>query len=237
MNVFFKKNTLKYVITLMTFLLTISAAAAKSAINSNRTNTSQWKQVEIIIFSKFNTKALLSEQWQTPSSIPDIRNITVLNSYQGIADNAPSPQALPPHFFQLQKVVNRLQSNGYMIILHTAWLENFAQQLTNPIQLVGGQVWRKSFLGSINELNGTIDIRSNRFFTVKVDLLLIEPLSQFTSFITKENIEKNFYNISNNMAYFTIDQQRRVNADELNYFDHPLFGMLLKVTYFKDNIN
>ncbi len=78
---------------------------------------------------------------------------------------------------------------------------------------------------SLKTLDGTIKIHLGRYLHLEADLLYrsqIEPLKNSTFFM-------NFDEIEQPQTLFRMHQKRRLRSGELHYFDHPMFGMLVKI--------
>lgn len=195
----------------------------------NKPMTSAYKQVEIIIFSKIRPNALLSEQWKMPTSMPDVNHAIKLSPFDSQKPDNALPQLLPPNDWKLNKIVKRLSNHGYTIIFHVAWIQDFFAKFNYPIHLF---IPEHASSTPTTTMNGTIDITLNRYFNVAIDLILGEPINDLTSVISSKALEKNFYNIKHGVAYFQLKQNRRMKSDELNYIDHPLYGILIKIMSF-----
>ncbi len=78
---------------------------------------------------------------------------------------------------------------------------------------------------SLKTLAGTIKIHLGRYLHLEADLLYrsqIEPLKNNTFFM-------NFDEIKQPQTLFRMHQKRRLRSGELHYFDHPMFGLLVKI--------
>ncbi|MBL1259542.1 MAG: hypothetical protein COB33_003300 [Thiotrichaceae bacterium] len=74
-------------------------------------------------------------------------------------------------------------------------------------------------------LDGTIKLHLGRYLHLEADLLYrsqTEPLKNNTFFM-------NFDEIEQPPTLFRMHQKRRLRSGELHYFDHPMFGMLVKI--------
>jgi hypothetical protein len=194
-------------------------------------------RVEVIVFSKINKQAIDSENWpilkksnfsKQPS--PQL-SLTKLNSinYQEIADSD----------LQLVSIESKLKKNKYKILYHQAWTQNISkyQSLSQPINIQGGDSYDKngniindasnSDSTNLSELTGNMTITLNKFFNVKLDLLLTQPKSTINA------IDRNYNPTSlsdSNYYAFQLLQQRKSRSNEINYIDNPLFGVIYKIT-------
>jgi len=252
------KELLKLSLATLLFLMIFQNIFAASV----NTSSPRLYQIEVIVFSKITNRALLAEQWQIPQNIPDTSNAIELgipasmqqNSNFTISPNVtidPSAQPIPipyqiltPKTWQLNKEASRLAKHGYVILLHTAWLQSFDPKQKSPlIHLYGGHAWTPDGKQlsltpalafpvtdptSFNwEMNGTIRITLNRYFNVHLNLLLAEPSHYWNNLISNDHP---FKNIVNNFAYFDLKQTRRMKSNELNYIEHPLYSVLIQIS-------
>jgi len=78
---------------------------------------------------------------------------------------------------------------------------------------------------ALKTLDGTIKLHLGRYLHLEADLLYrsqIEPLENNAFFM-------NFDEIEQPQTLFRLHQTRRLRSGELHYFDHPMFGMLVKI--------
>lgn len=77
------------------------------------------------------------------------------------------------------------------------------------------------------ELNGKVRVSRTPYLTINTKLYLTLPESVLGSGSDQGSIG-NFQPIP--LITFTINENRRTKYNELNYFDHPVFGALVKIT-------
>lgn len=250
----FCRGDSRIALRLFSILLLVFIFFQNALANAATHDSSNLYQVEMIIFSKITDNALLSEQWQIPPIVPDTSKSIELapsdvSSENSLATTTTLPaanQILPQKNWQLISAANQLAQHGYVILLHTAWLESFASHVSPPfIHLYGGQVWDSdgnalnispppafpiSNPNSFNwEMNGTIRITLDRYFNVHLNLLFAEPTNGWSHLISDNHP---FKNMANNFAYFDLNQTRRMKSNELNYIEHPLYGVLIQIVPF-----
>lgn len=78
----------------------------------------------------------------------------------------------------------------------------------------------------LNTLEGTIKLHLGRYLHLEADLLYrnqTEPLENNTFFMTLDEGEQL-------QTLFRMHQKRRMRSGELHYFDHPMLGLLAKIT-------
>lgn len=169
-------------------------------------------QINLIVFTQINDSTMNSENWPNTLKQPYLKN------------------AIAPEFNQnlgLQTEADKLkQHDDYKIILHTSWKQNItSKRYAKWIHIYGGQTYDTkgqviqpddNRIPSYWELNGKIKISKSNFFDVYTDLYLTLPTSNSDNLIPLQT--------------FIMQQHRRTKLNQLNYLDHPLFGVLIKIT-------
>jgi hypothetical protein len=107
--------------------------------------------------------------------------------------------------------MNAMRTDGrYRVLLHKRWTQPAESKSTGPaVQLLTAE----------NDLTGTLKFYLARFLHVELNMLY-QP--QVGAIGATEN--------SAAAAGYLINEQRRVKSNELNYFDHPKFGVLVRVS-------
>jgi len=191
-------------------LLSISLSAVSEELNTERKRT--WYSVEYIVFKTNTANGQTKEPWsKEPFSLPET----------AISLKAVKPsnriKRLTAKQLQLHGAYNRLNRLAlYTPIKHAGWLQELNEKDTiRPIHVL------KNF-GS-GALDGTITFRRGRFLHIDLDLQLNEhghivgqsPISNF-----EEPTPASLYRLK---------QTRRIKTGDLHYFDHPKFGVMVKV--------
>jgi len=205
-------------------------------------------QVEVIIFEHVTQQGIESEAWPNNPQLPSFRNaINLQQATNNNALNQPTQlqnyQLLPASYFHLSQETNKLQRNpNYRILLHQTWLQPIGgERSAKPIHLYGGELFNSDGSVMTNDnnnllpppsdsywqLNGTVTISMDRFFNVKTDFLLNEPISQLPT--NTQQQADNYHFQPTNIKSFLLLQTRRMKSNELNYIDHPLFGILIAI--------
>lgn len=184
-------------------------------------------QIELIVFSHLTPDAVRSEQW--PWTPPTIRT-----SYASAVDFLGKSAY---HLALEERLLS--QRKDYNVLMHVAWQQKISgPKNARPVHIYGGNVYSASGQlidtarygqrayngGEIWQVNGTITPSLVRYIDLKCQLLFAQPINSIPSFSNhNENIEGRF-------AYFRLQETRRLKSNELNYLDHPLYGVLIKVT-------
>lgn len=163
--------------------------------------------------------------------------------------SGPTPyQLLTADQFTLQSIANKISNKqNYQIILHQAWIQpGVGKRFAKKIHIYGGQLYNDSgeVIQAVNlpqdpsdalwQVNGTIQLIKNRFFSANTNLILTLPSSQLTAASFQQiDPTQTQTSLPDSLKSFQMYQSRRLKPNELNYFDHPLFGMLIKITPIK----
>ena len=128
---------------------------------------------------------------------------------------------LNPDDMQLDDAYAKLGRLGaYQVLGHAGWVqEGLPQDQTVPVDMAA--------LGIANP-SGTIQLYLSRFPHVVVDLTYrTPPAPAQTDRITPDPSGLEMEPVS---AQYVMRQQRRVKSGDVQYFDHPMFGLLLLIT-------
>ena len=143
--------------------------------------------------------------------------------------------------YQLTNIYSRLtQLAAYRPVMHTAWIQPTLEKgETAPLKLrrIGAPPLR---------LNGTVSLYLSRFLHLALDLTL-EHKNPYRMTGTREQLSANRDNRSQAelvfemgliqpSIYYRIQEDRIIRNNELRYFDHPKFGVLVQITLVEENV-
>jgi len=223
------------------FLFLILCTTSVFASNNN-----QQYSIDLIIFTHINNQSLYSEHWTNELIQPIIKNAVEL-----LAPDSPLLQKQtnngtpisqnyilrPSQLFGLKKEALKLsKDSNYKIVLRLSWLQDRKSlEAGRWIHLIGGQPYDgNGQLIDANlsdqkptywEINGKLKIRLNHYFNINTQLYLTLPQSVTNGDTTAYKPIP--------LQTFKMIESRRTRSNELNYFDHPLFGMLLKISKYE----
>lgn len=161
-------------------------------------------QIEVIVYSHITEAGLKSESW--PLLPPAIISPNTVELSED--------QILPESSWRLRNAHLKLENNHYPVLLHIAWLET-ANELRKKkiIHLVGGTTYQEE-----RQMDGTLAISLDRYFNLHFNLRFLMPWNS-----VKDNNQNPYFS-------FKIDESLRMRSNELNYIDHPLYGILIQIT-------
>jgi hypothetical protein len=133
----------------------------------------------------------------------------------------PNPRILLPEEFELADVYERLDRLGaYTILFHGGWEQDgMAEDVAVPMAL--------ETLGATNPV-GWIRLHMNRFLHVRVDVAYDTDVAATLESGDASIPSLGFDTVPPAPIYY-LYEQRRVLRGEINYFDHPAFGVLIVV--------
>ncbi|HLB57132.1 MAG TPA: CsiV family protein [Coxiellaceae bacterium] len=171
------------------------------SISTALTSPARTYNVQVLIFSHITPATIALQRWPV------------------ITENLPAQTAVttssPATALQSEKNA-LLRDPNYKILVDESWIESWSgDQSTVNIPVVS----------SNGKLNGAIAITLGHYFDVNANLLLTEP----TNLLQKLDTNNYFSKWDQSNFTFQLLQHRRMRSDELNYFEHPVFGMLIKI--------
>lgn len=116
----------------------------------------------------------------------------------------------------LNRAANRLLNDGYRIIDHTAWHQDALERGSSKKLLVqfGERLDKVSY-----ELEGTVELSSARFLHISLDVWkAVNPREQSIDI-----------NRTSRLLFYSMKESRRLTLGQTHYFDHPKFGILVRV--------
>lgn len=209
-------------------------------------------RVEVLMFAYLDEKSAMSEHWPTSLQEDDVQIIPAVNaddmsadgfvadSVEGLTDEPESTAEPVSNGIPLQdfvKTAERMRYRGDMkVIWHKAWNETIRGSKNAVIHPVEATVEGDMKI----ELSGNIRLQRSRFIHIVPDLniqqyILGFPLDEPTDTTSSEtmNAADQFQTeepvwMPLRAAHLT--RSRRMRSGEVHYLDHPLLGMLVKVT-------
>ena len=179
-----------------------------------------WYKVELIVFGQESTTNEKFDQTsplvESPKSYVELKTLGV------------DLDALPPEYEPYSTVSSRHaeltslykklgQSTEYMPKLHLAWIE--------PV--------KKNRFGravhiSENQVNGFVRLQRGNYLHVAVDFNIADDFDRdVIPFL--EDLSNNPMDDGSETIYH-LKERRRILLEETHYFDHPKFGIIVKVT-------
>lgn len=206
-----------------------------------------WYQVEVIVFDRLYPN-LDGEQWQDEEfKIRD--NLVELESSDAAIN---SDQALVPYMV-LDKNRNRLNgvyrvlklSSEYRPLIHLSWqqpaterrqsryihLQRLDGDQTAPVATTDSSDTEPEFIESFIQpdrlIDGSIRIRSGFYLHADIDLSYFKQLPAENKVLRTS--EESFVDATDKTVV-KLKETRKIKLNEIHYFDHPMYGVILQVS-------
>lgn len=116
---------------------------------------------------------------------------------------------LSPDGYTLTRFRNALASaRGYHVLFYRAWRQaTYDRQHAVPYPV-------HSMAGGGDTVEGTVTLIRERFLHLDIDLMLLQPAAAAGA----------------NGPVYRLTESRRIHSSEIQYFDHPRFGVIARVT-------
>ncbi|MEE8321935.1 MAG: CsiV family protein [Gammaproteobacteria bacterium] len=218
-----------------------------------------WYQVEAIVFENLYLESN-GELWYKNPGLPAREGsiALILDEFDadenGPAIQDPEQKVLVP-FKVLPKDKNRMDgiynafrfSKEYRPLIHVSWQQPAvsrnrarAVHIEKLDGVFPGPELPEADLSDDNEpdflvppksiVEGTIRVRSSHFLHIDVDFVyFLEALSN-DGFITSGDAYGNAMFVNQNADYVRLKETRKIKLNELHYFDHPMFGIIVQVS-------
>lgn len=215
-----------------------------------------WYQVEVILFQHLNADTD-GEFWSENPGLPDREgSIQLIEPGETAAAEETAPpsrvpyQALSTAHYRLNGVEGALRlAREYRPLLHVAWqqpgqgadrsravhLERLRSQDAQTVDrgrpAPGGGGYPSNFVVPDPLLEGTVRLRISRFLHVDVDMAFFPERAAAPAPAQTPAAGDGAAELERQSAdYVRLRQSRKIKLNELHYFDHPLFGVIVQVS-------
>lgn len=179
----------------------------------------KWYQVEMIVFEHLIPDSS-GELWNA-GNVPDYSNAIELVTGP---DGSNAFKMLPSSRHKLGGVNKVLKlSSEYRPVYHVAWQQpELRKSRAKKVHIKNPEA----------RINGTVNLRGGHLLHLDLDISYFIDLytESVTSFTEEGSEEVVMEDIIMTGTYAQMKETRRIKLNELHYFDHPLFGVLMRVT-------
>jgi hypothetical protein len=197
----FGKTVKNSLIFIALFLSPTLALAAKTATTANAPPPRVY-EIEVMVFQNIQNELEGNELWVNERINLELKDI----------DKAIEVTALPREDSDLAKAREILDTDSsYRMLTHKQWIQNADPQSTARLVRLTSED---------GDLDGTFKFFMSRF--LHVDLNLIFHQSESKSLFRGASDDSE-------MIAFQLRERRRIRSKEVQYFDHPKFGVLVQV--------
>ena len=212
----------------------------------------EWYQVEVIVFDNLHPDSDGELWYKTPGlpdrngsqelvlDKPDVEDIDLETQRDNSKTLIPF-KSLPKNKYRMDGIYRVLRySEEYRPLIHTSWQQTGATRARAVHIEKLDSVMPERELSDDNEpdfltpaktiVDGIVRVRGGHFLHVDIDLVyFLDSLSNpGLSPSGEPNINNMFVN--QNTQYVRIKETRKIKLNELHYFDHPMFGLILQVS-------
>ena len=210
-----------------------------------------WYQVEIIVFENLYANND-GEFWYENPGIP-VRDgsIELVQPGEGVHERNQDVQEdsnllipfmiLPSDRYRMGGIYQVIKSSReYRPVLHVSWQQPGSAKArpvhleklekTDPGSMVPGDGEPDFLIPPKFELDGTVRIRSSHFLHVDLDLIYFIGSQSNTGMVTNGDMDSKAVFVKQKAEYVRMKETRKIKLNELHYFDHPMFGVILQVT-------
>jgi hypothetical protein len=247
--------------SIITLLCATAAVNAQATTTSAAANTNgiggKMVKVNLIVFTHVNDQTLMTQAWRRQLIVPYVKDAIQLmpanyDPSQALSPSEKKPnfvsyyQLLPKNKIGMKSVVSKLNANQDKVVLNIAWKQP-ANESDQWVHFYGGQAYDQTgqpisqqdsssnnvapvYNAVFWQLNGLIKISYSRYFNVTSQMFLTLPKA------LGGDIKAQQYGLIPLMTYQSTTY-RRVKLGQTAYFDHPLFGALIKISAIKPKSN
>lgn len=188
--------------TLIALCLLVPLAVATSRVQAAY-------QVEVIVFAHAAADSD-GEQWLDDAGLPDQSGFALLGATADSGTAVVTP--LPAANQRLNGVVGALRRSGrYRTLFHSSWLHPEGGRIRGVYIM---QPPAGSAPGAAAEILGSVRLRVTRFLHLDVDMAYFPPAADPDAAAT----------------HVRLQESRKIKFNEVHYFDHPLFGVMVQVS-------
>lgn len=211
-------------------LFTLLAALVPLSIASANADDLEWYHVEVIVFEQRETGGRDAERWSAEAADPVAARAQPLAA----ATSQWQPfSALPRDQLRLRAHYDRLAaSDEYQPLLHLAWRQH-GLSAEDSIAVPIPNDWKPreiDLFSSFDDLTvvetpplyGYLRVYRERFLHLVTDLRYRRP--------TSLDAENRYPYLEGAEPIFVMQDSRRMRSGELHYLDHPVLGILVRIT-------
>ena len=203
-----------------------------------------WYQVEVIIFDRLTPDAG-GEQWRdTPFILPDDPvDPRVVEAPAEALQPAPY-SLLPPARHRLGGIYNVLRREAeYQPLLHLSWQQPAATgrqarhvRLRHPAPAdpaataTAEPMFIEQLIRPRPEIDGVIRIRAGFYLHADIDLSRFRVIPPANKILPAPPVDEAAGPEAIQKTRLELKETRRIKLNEIHYFDHPMYGVILQVS-------
>lgn len=201
-------------------------------------------RIELVLFEHLDANAVRAEHWPETLALPDYEGAVELGRGSRGAGFAASPDSSR----ELGESARLLEaSERYAVVAHLIWEQpGLPDETAVPLALRAGKDYGPEFPElmqprlefddqgdlieipapeSLRAIEGTIRVVLGRYLHIHTDLIFRKPVS-----VMDYSEAADMYVPVDRLRAIPVKERRRMRSRELHYVDHPMLGMLVKIT-------
>lgn len=221
----------------------------------------RWYDVEVILFAQTSDSYRSSESWPVDYATPDTSRARTLRGYAGRSGKPVAFTMLGSSALRMNREAARVEkASDLELLAHFGWRQPGLESNRSIAVRIGDYLPGAEKLGnypaselppgvaSKPRLEGTLRLVLSRYLHIQTDLLYREPnenASAVSVAAPANGLSKadatDLVAMANDSAsadpssyhVYRMEESRRMRSTELHYLDHPVFGMIIRVTPYK----
>lgn len=174
-------------------------------------------KIEVIVFESLALSGWTEEYWPEETITPDTSNST------SVFTRNQKPLWIGSASHGLTGKARALNKKGYRVLFHKAWRQlAYANKNGHQVMIEGSNQYGSSVLG-------TVRLYKTRYAHVDLDLEFTRTIPSQVKEAFAQAHNTTVENLPNQWR-FNLSESRKIRPSELHYIDHPLFGVLVKIT-------
>lgn len=183
-------------------LLLLMSASASGATTPDKDKENLY-EVEVVVFATRLPGLVGDELWTSD---------TVNLNLAGLNDAVIPPAAKPSEMLLTDAAADLGRNSRFRVLAHKDWIQTAeAKSDSKAVRIQGG---------AAEELDGTLRFYMSRYLHLDINMIYQEAAGGGILGAAADRGEK---------VSFRITEQRRIKSQETHYFDHPKFGLLVRV--------
>ncbi|HLQ27114.1 MAG TPA: CsiV family protein [Acidiferrobacterales bacterium] len=201
--------------TLLFYLLfATSIAAQQTGKGPSSEKEEKSYEIEVVVFENKLPELAGDEQWAplSPPVIAGLKDAIEPNDAPAASSSSPAPSLAPA-------VAALGRDPSYRILAHKLWVQTAeAEKDAKPVRIRSKQA---------GELDGVMKLYVSRFLHLEVDLLFRGENTANLNATANPSVT---VVAPAGEQLYEISETRRVKSKEIHYFDHPKFGLVVRIT-------
>lgn len=200
----------------------------------------RYYDIEMVIFENLNSTDRENEKWSIdntiliPENTIELGGIVTQDRIPAGANPKFSYTLLPASQFQLTAYMDKLNNtSNRKVLLHTAWRQPGLDSDKAPYLHFTRSI-EAGNSAEPQQLEGLVHVILSRYLHLETEMVLGPKIERNDSDVSQGNSFIQPLSETDNVPVYRHKQvRRRIRSGELHYLDHPVIGILFKITPFE----